>query len=229
MKFPDLHIIIVAGGTGSRMNSSMPKQFIKIHNREILEWTITALAAAAPEAHYVVVMHPDFIYREPDYKSLFPQLNMEWVAGAETRFGSSQKGLSLCPDTGIVMIHDAARPMISTDLIYRLYEATIALGNAIPAVDVRQSVRQLDENGNRTIDRSSLRLIQTPQSFLLTAAQKAFEVADDPVFTDDASVLEHAGHSINLIQGEDTNIKITTNSDLLWAESLLSVKGNTHP
>ncbi len=217
----DIHIIIVAGGVGSRIGSSIPKQFMHVEDKEILQHTIDALVASAPKAHYIVVMHPNYMHRQAQYNELYPNLNMEWIAGGDTRFDSSKNGLALCPDEGIVYIHDAARPFVSSVLMKDLYEASQENEAVIPYTLPSASVRQVSGSHSKMLDRSSLRMIQTPQAFDLPTIKKAYKQNYIPLFTDDASVVETIGTPITLIQGDPRNIKLTTPSDLELAAYMM--------
>ncbi len=218
----DIHIIIVAGGTGSRMSGDVPKQFMYLQDKQLLEHTLDALIAAAPKAHYVVVMHPSYMHRADEYRELYPELDMQWVEGGDSRFESSQRGLAACPAEGVVMIHDAARPFVSAELMHALYETVQSEDAVIPCIIPSASVRQITEKGSKMLDRSQLRLVQTPQVFRLEVLQPAYEQNYIPLFTDDASVVEAHGTPITMIDGDTRNIKLTTPSDLQLAAYLLS-------
>jgi 2-C-methyl-D-erythritol 4-phosphate cytidylyltransferase len=144
------------------------------------------------------------------------------VAGGSTRFQSVRNGLQAISGDGLVAIHDGVRPFVAAEIIEKSFEVAARRGSAVAAVALKDSVRMIDEHGNRAVDRSRFRLIQTPQTFQLPLIQQAFQAAELPTFTDDASVAEHAGFPIHLIEGSYDNIKITTPEDLIWAEALLA-------
>ena len=140
------------------------------------------------------------------------------VKGGKTRFQSSLNGLQVIQNEGLVAIHDGVRPFVSSDIINESFKIAAVKGNAIVSVPSKDSVRV---NG-QAVDRSAVRLIQTPQTFQIPLIKRAFEVEELNTFTDDASVAEHAGFEINLIEGNYENIKITTPEDLIWAEIILN-------
>lgn len=219
------HIIIVAGGSGLRMQTDVPKQFIEIGNLPILMHSITAfynydnkinIVLALPKAHFEFWKN---LCKKHDFK-----IKHKIVEGGETRFNSVQNALNSIENEGLVAIHDAVRPFITPDLISRCFDTAEKLGNAIPAIEIVESVREISDTSNKTIDRSKLRAIQTPQTFKTEIIKLAFEKANHNKFTDDASVLENIGEKINLIEGEKNNIKITTLQDLNFANYILNIK-----
>ncbi|MFY0593806.1 2-C-methyl-D-erythritol 4-phosphate cytidylyltransferase [Roseivirga sp.] len=214
--------IIVAGGTGSRMQSELPKQFIELAGKPILMHTI--------EAYYfddieIILVLP--VNELIQWKNLCIQHNFKIPhtisEGGATRFNSVKNGLSeINSSTGIVAIHDGVRPLIKRSIIKQSFLIAEEKGNAIAAVASKDSLREITSTGNKSVDRSTFQLIQTPQTFRTELITKAFETEELSTFTDDASVLEHFGETINLIEGDYRNIKITTPEDLLIAESLFS-------
>lgn len=220
--FMQKYAVIVAGGSGTRMQSEIPKQFIELKGLPILMYTINAF-------HYdniqIILVLPD---NQIDFwKQLIDQFGFKTphqiVIGGSSRFDSVKNGLkSILSDDGLVAIHDGVRPLVNREIINRSFEVASTNGNAIVSIPLKDSIRSVDSTVNRQEDRSRFRLIQTPQTFQLNLIKKAFEQPFDPLFTDDASVLEKAGFSINLIEGSYQNIKITTPEDLLIAESFLT-------
>lgn len=216
------YAVIVAGGSGTRMQSEIPKQFIELKGLPILMYTINAF-------HYdniqIILVLPD---NQIDFwKQLIDQFGFKTphqiVIGGSSRFDSVKNGLkSILSDDGLVAIHDGVRPLVNREIINRSFEVASTNGNAIVSIPLKDSIRSVDSTVNRQEDRSRFRLIQTPQTFQLNLIKKAFEQPFDPLFTDDASVLEKAGFSIHLIEGSYQNIKITTPEDLLIAESFLT-------
>lgn len=212
-------VIIVAGGKGLRAGGELPKQFQPINGEPMLMHTIRAFH------HYdhrigIVVVLPE------DAQSLWKQLCEQHqfliphtiVTGGETRFQSVKNGLEEISDEEIVGVHDAARPFATPQLIRRCFET--ASGNqcgVIPVVDEVNSVRQLTGTGSKIMDRKLLKLVQTPQVFPAGELKKAYQTRFDLSFTDDASVAERWGMEIQLVEGEETNIKITTSFDMLLA------------
>lgn len=216
------YIIIVAGGSGTRMNNAVPKQFIKLHGKPILMHTIEKFFSSIPEINCIVVLNPQL---NKDWMSLCKEHNFilphTLVAGGETRFHSVKNGLANVPDNCITGIHDAARPLVSTHTIITAYKTAEEKGNATPAISLNESIRETDGENNKAVDRNNFLIIQTPQCFQSTLIKKAFLQEYNPQFTDDASVLEATGRKINLIEGNRENIKITTPQDLIIAETLL--------
>jgi len=142
------------------------------------------------------------------------------VTGGETRFNSVKNGLAVIEsEEGLVAIHDGVRPLVSKELIKSVFSAAEEKGNAIPVINVNDSLRKVDGDQNTPVNRNDFRIVQTPQCFEMDTLKKSFNQAYSPSFTDEASVVESGGEFINLIEGETNNIKITTTSDLLIAES----------
>jgi len=219
------YAIIVAGGTGKRMGESIPKQFLKLGGTPILIHTLTAFKTADPEIEVILTLPQEEI-------QFWDELNI-WhhnflehkvVPGGETRFHSVKNALEYVGE-GLVAVHDGVRPFVSAKTINQSFEQAKEYKAVVTAVLMKDSVRQVDETGNsKNIDRSSLRMIQTPQTFDAGLLKSAYEIPFNPSFTDDASVVEAGGHSITLIDGEYQNIKITTPEDLIIAEALLKAK-----
>jgi len=215
--------IIVAGGTGQRMGSVVPKQFLEIQGKPILLHTIDQFVAAFSDIQLVVVLPEDYIQEGKDLlaKNGFTK-NIIFVAGGDTRFQSVKNGLGQVTASAIVFVHDAVRCLLTPALIQRCYQQALEKGSAIPAVSSTDTVRLLKGDKNEVFDRKSVMLIQTPQTFqsdiLLTAFNQAFE----PNFTDEANVVEASGKPIYLVDGEFENIKITRPLDLAIAAYILA-------
>ena len=216
------HIIIVAGGTGTRMNNAVPKQFIELNGKPLLMHTIAKFFQAIPEIVIIIVL-ADQLYDE--WKTLCKKHNFTLshtlTDGGETRYQSVKNGLALVPENCIVGVHDAARPLVTEQLIINLFETAEQKGNACPAIPVTETIREVIDGDNRSVDRTKYFIIQTPQCFQSNLLKKAFLQPYRPTFTDDASVLEAMGEKINLIEGNRENIKITTSQDLIIAEALM--------
>lgn len=216
------YAVIVAGGRGNRMKSELPKQFIELAGKPILMHTLEAFHF--DEIQILLVLPSDQIefWKELVVKHGF-QTPHRLVVGGEARFHSVLNGLNAIPDNeGLVAIHDGVRPLIDREIISNSFNAAEKHGNAIVSVQLKDSIRSISNFGNKQEDRSAFRLIQTPQTFRLELIKNAFLQDFDPLFTDDASVLEKAGQQIHLIDGSYQNIKITTPEDLLIAESFLT-------
>jgi 2-C-methyl-D-erythritol 4-phosphate cytidylyltransferase len=205
------------------MGSEVPKQFLPLAGLPVLMHAILAFHTAVPDASITVALPKTEAARwnELQKEHGFTILH-KIVAGGETRFHSVKNALATLPAEGFVAIHDGARPMVSIDLIRRAFREAEIKGNAVPAIPVSESMRLQDETGNRPVDRSGYRLIQTPQVFRLADAHPAFRKDYHPGFTDDATVLESSGIRINLIEGETRNIKITGPDDMAAAQALMS-------
>ncbi len=151
------------------------------------------------------------------------QIPHDVVAGGIQRFDSVKNGLDhIGNKEGLVAIHDGVRPLVTTNIINSSYEVAAEKGNAIVAVPLKDSIRVQENDGNRMVDRSKYYLIQTPQTFRIDLIKSAFDTEYENSFTDDATVLEAYGESINLIEGDYRNIKITTPEDLIIAEAFLN-------
>lgn len=220
---PKKYAIIVAGGSGLRMGSDVPKQFLELGGFPVLMHTIRKFH----ESFSGIIIKLVLPQTQQEYwnslcqKYSF-QLPHEIVNGGATRFQSVKNGLNSISEVfGTVAIHDGVRPFVSTEIIVNSFKVAAELGNATVAVALKDSIRVLENGESKAVDRTAYRSIQTPQTFQLDLIKKAFETPELPSFTDDASVFEHAGHKINLIEGSYENIKITTPEDLILGETLL--------
>lgn len=217
------NIIIVAGGKGLRMGGELPKQFIPIGGKPILMHTIEAFYRFDKEIHIILVLpasHRDYWAQLCcEYHFVVPHII---TLGGETRFHSVQNGLKLV-ENGIVGVHDGARPFASKELIKRCFDEAQEYEAVIPVVDSTDSLREVMPDGkSRIIDRTKIKSVQTPQVFTVDVLKKAYQAAYNEAFTDDASVVEALGKDIHLVQGETTNIKVTTPIDLKISELILS-------
>jgi len=216
-------VIIVAGGTGTRMQLKTAKQFLPIAGRPVILHTLDAFRDYDPEMQIIIVLFKDLF---SDFHGLLKEYNYhlsyDLIEGGEERFHSVKNGLQkVKSDVELVAIHDAVRPLVSKSTIARTFEEASINGAAIPAVPVVDTIRELNENQSITLTRSKLRAVQTPQCFRVDLIKTAYDVDYSPVFTDDASVVEAKGKDISIVEGNRTNIKITTREDLLIAEALL--------
>lgn len=214
--------IIVAGGKGERMNTDTPKQFLEIQGKPILMHTLEVFHRFDAAMQLILVLPAvqiDF-WRELCKKHAF-RLPHEIVTGGQTRFHSVKNGLKALQTNGLIAVHDGVRPLVSVETISHCFAEAEKLGAVIPVIDMVDSVRQLTENGNQSIDRTALKLVQTPQVFDDKLLKRAYEQEFSPLFTDDASVVEATGKEIYLVEGNRENIKITTEFDLRLAETIL--------
>ncbi len=216
------YAVIVAGGSGTRMNNQVPKQFIPIHGLPILMHTIRAFFDYSSGLSIVVVLaenlHMDWFRLCETYHFNIP---VTLVNGGNTRFQSVKNGLNVIGPEGLVAIHDGVRPLVDKAIIGASFQLAALHGCAVAAVRLKESLRITDKDQTRTVDRSKFRLIQTPQTFQIQVIKKAYQQTEIASFTDDASVAEKAGYRISLFEGSYRNIKITTPEDLLIAEALL--------
>lgn len=217
------YAVIVAGGSGSRMGAAVPKQFLLLKGKPVLWYTLEVFLGAYPDMEIILVVPGAFIEeaRAVGDNTRAPQ-RIRLVEGGVTRFHSVQNGLELVGEESIVFVHDGVRCLASTALVQRCYEQAMHLGSAIPVIDSRDSVRLVTQGGNEPVDRSRVKLVQTPQTFLSTILLPSYRVEYREAFTDEATVAEASGHPVHLVEGEVNNIKITTPVDMLVAERLLS-------
>jgi 2-C-methyl-D-erythritol 4-phosphate cytidylyltransferase len=215
-------VIIVAGGSGNRMMSAVPKQFVLLGGRPILMHTIQRFFHADSSARIIVVLPGSEIgtWKELCKKYNF-QISHELTAGGETRFHSVQNGLKLVTEKSVVAVHDGARPFAGVSFIRTCFSEAEKSGNAVPAIPVNESIRRLVGDQSSVTDRSSFRIIQTPQCFSSEVLKEAYKTGFQNNFTDDASVVEFYGEKIHLVEGEQQNIKITYPVDLLIGEAIL--------
>jgi 2-C-methyl-D-erythritol 4-phosphate cytidylyltransferase len=216
------YAVIVAAGSGTRMGSVLPKQFLLIHNKPILWYTLHTFLKSYKDIHIILVLPAEYYDTGlavcDEMNAAFP---IRSVVGGDTRFHSVQKGLSLVDEESIVFIHDAVRCLLSPSLIHHCFEESQKFGSAIPCVDAKDSVRLIHATGHKSIKRSEIKLVQTPQTFQSAILLPAYKTNYHEEFTDDASVVEAAGYEVHLVDGEPNNIKITTPLDLAIADELL--------
>jgi|ERR1017187_878478 2-C-methyl-D-erythritol 4-phosphate cytidylyltransferase len=215
--------VIVAGGKGSRMKSEVPKQFMLLRKKPVLYYSIKAFIDAFEDIKIILVLPEEHIGKGQEIiDGFFDNTRFRICAGGRTRFHSVKNGLALIKDEeSVIFVHDGVRCLVPQKLVERCYKAAVEAGTAIPALTCNDSVRILTDNGNKIIDRTKLRFIQTPQTFHSKILLPAYKIDYKESFTDEASVVEAFGIKINLIEGESNNFKITTLSDFNLAEILL--------
>jgi 2-C-methyl-D-erythritol 4-phosphate cytidylyltransferase len=205
------------------MQGSLPKQFMLLDGEPILLHTLRRFSL--PGFHVIVVMNPDFVdYWEEQCKILLDIPPHRMVAGGRTRAESVANGLAHVPENCLVAIHDAVRPLCSTELISRLFEACLTEGSAIPVVPCKDSLRQITADGSKTVNRDHFRAVQTPQVFHSKGIKEAFSSQEIETFTDEASIYEAAGNKVHLVEGEESNLKITVPADIKLAAAFLASK-----
>lgn len=224
----NLFAVIVAGGSGSRMKSVIAKQFLPLDDKPILAHTVEKFLQV-PNCKVVAVLPArDMLFWEEIVDSSEKLIVAEdegrliTVEGGQTRFQSVSNGLAAIEkEEGLVAIHDGVRPLINSDKIIESFKLANEHGSAILSVPLKDTARQLDETGSHHLDRQSIRLVQTPQTFRLQEIKAAFARGEQAYFTDDASVYEAAGYKVYLMEGDYRNLKITTPEDLDVAELFL--------
>lgn len=216
--------VIVAGGSGVRMGTSTPKQFLKLHNKPLLWYSITAFLEAFDNNITIILVLPKLhIEQGKKLANMFTH-PIQLVVGGATRFHSVKNGLHGVSPNSIVFVHDGVRCLITPQIIADCYQITLKKGNAIPCVTAIDSMRWQDKKGNKTLARDNVKLIQTPQTFKSNELLKAFTQPYQSSFTDEASVVEATGKKIHLCNGSYENIKITTPIDLLLAKEILKLR-----
>ena len=217
--------IIVAGGAGTRMNNITPKQFLLLKGKPVLFYAINTFLETYDDCKIILVLPEEHVgVGQELIDAFFDYKKIQIVIGGRTRFHSVQNALKIVnEEDSVIFVHDAVRPLLSSNLINRCYNSVLEFGTAIPIVDCKDSVRIINENGNETVERSTIKLVQTPQAFHSKILLPSFFGIDyKDKFTDEASVVEAFGLKVSLVEGEDENIKITKAVDLLIAETILN-------
>ncbi|MBW6502562.1 MAG: 2-C-methyl-D-erythritol 4-phosphate cytidylyltransferase [Bacteroidales bacterium] len=216
------YAVIVAAGSGRRMGSEIPKQFLEIAGKPVLMYTIERFRAYSESIKIIVVLPEDQIsywYElQKKYSFSVPHLI---VKGGKKRYHSVRNGLATVSSHGLVAIHDGVRPLVSTGTIRRCFEAAARHGCAIPVISPADSLRIVTDQGSVPVNRQHVRLVQTPQVFDTELIRRAYLLDYTIEFTDDATVLEKAGEQVFLVEGNRENIKITSPEDIVTAEALL--------
>jgi 2-C-methyl-D-erythritol 4-phosphate cytidylyltransferase len=219
----NLHVIIVAGGSGTRLGSPVPKQFLELAGKPVLMHTIERFRDYDPVIKIITVIPGNHLASWKDlvekYSFTIPHLI---VKGGMSRFHSVKNGLEHVEGPGIVAIHDGVRPLVSIGTIRRCFDTARELGNAVPVIPSPDSLRMIDADGKSVvIDRQQVMQVQTPQVFETGIIRSAYRQEYAAGFTDDATVIERKGTRINLVEGNRENIKITNPGDLQIAAALL--------
>lgn len=218
-------VIIAAGGSGTRMKSDVPKQFIEVFGKPVIFYSIEKFLNFSSQIRIIVVLPQNMIDLWKSYCEKFYFFDkIEVAIGGKTRFHSVFNGVQMLNDNGVVAIHDAARPLVSVDTIKKALEVASSIGNAVPAISINDSLRIVENSYNFRIDREKIKIIQTPQCFSIDVIKRAYQQPYNEFFTDDASVVENMGIKINLIEGNRENFKITTESDIKLLKYYLSMQ-----
>jgi 2-C-methyl-D-erythritol 4-phosphate cytidylyltransferase len=218
------YVIIVAGGSGTRMQSAVPKQFLLLNGKPVLMHTAEAFYNSKTKPEIILVLPSSFhAYWMQLCKEHNFSIPHQLVNGGETRFHSVKNGLDSINDDieAVIAVHDAVRPLTSTQIIDESFTYAAKHGNAITAVKSRDSVRQFNNSTSTHLLRDEIYLVQTPQTFQSVQIKKGYLQPYNAKFTDDASVIEQAGFPIHLIEGSYQNIKITFPEDIAIAELVM--------
>jgi 2-C-methyl-D-erythritol 4-phosphate cytidylyltransferase len=216
------YAIIVAGGTGSRMGGDLPKQFMLLKDKPVLYYSLKTFLDAYDDIEIILVLPAAFTDEgEEIIDAYFDKEKIKITIGGDNRFQSVKNGLKLIQQESIVFVHDAVRCLASVELVRRCYETAVKFGSAIPVIAARDSVRILNEEESHAMDRDKVMLVQTPQTFHSKILLPAYEIDFKDKFTDEATVAEAYGLKVSLIEGEETNIKITRPVDLIVATNFL--------
>ena len=219
--------IIVASGTGSRMQNQIPKQFLPLRGRPVLVHTLEKFMALTDCEIILALSDPGFSYWKPIALQYFPDTPITVVRGGETRFHSVKNALAAIggDENALVAVHDGVRPFVSVKTLLDTFNAAENFGVAVACVDCKDSVRRIEGEKNSALERGTIKLVQTPQAFRLSVLREAYKVSYREHFTDDASVAEFSGYTVHLVEGSYSNIKITTPEDLAMGEVLLDFSG----
>ena len=206
--------VIVAAGSGTRFGSAVPKQFLRLHDVPLVEWSIAAFSAIDEIGEIVVVVPAvpwQEFWRPPD--------GVKTVTGGPRRQDSVLAGLKALDSSGMVLIHDAARPLVSASVIRRVMKGAIDSGAAVPVIPVSDTVKSVTSSSfiNRTVPRNNLRLSQTPQGFVLEEILQVLEDAEN--VTDECSAMELSGYNVQAVAGDPGNMKLTGPEDFMLVES----------
>src|SRR5260221_2544370 len=218
------YAVIVAGGSGSRMGNAVPKQFLLLRGKAVLWYLVEVFLGAYADMEIILVVSEEYM---EEARSLIATTTapsrIRLVAGGLTRFHSVRNGLEVIGgEDSVIFVHDGVRCLLSPALVHRCYEQAIRSGSAIPVVDCKDSVRLVTGEANAGVDRSRVKLVQTPQTFLSSILLPAYRVDYREAFTDEARGGGGAGHAVQLVEGEAGNIKITLPMDLILAEKMVS-------
>jgi 2-C-methyl-D-erythritol 4-phosphate cytidylyltransferase len=217
-------VIIAAGGSGTRMENDTPKQFLLLGGKPVIFHSIEAFYNYDGQIEVIIGL-------QDQHRGLWERLCTEHSfslrhrlsQAGETRFHTVRNALPLTGENSIVAVHDAVRPLVSAETIERCFQTATMQGTAVPCIEIPDSVRKVDGTANHPVDRTCLRMIQTPQVFQLKILKESYRLQYQDSFTDDASVVERAGYRIHLVEGNKENIKITTRMDHLIAGRMLNL------
>ena len=228
--------VVPAGGTGTRMGGTVPKQFLELNGKPILYYTLKTLQDCGIISELILVV-PEKEYDNACTDWLGkPEIVTKVVVGGEKRQDSVYNGFcELSPQTEIVLVHDGVRPFLSHQMIQESVDAAREYGAAITAIPVNDTIKRVDDSGlvSKTVDREGLWRVQTPQVFRYELLEEAFKKANSEKFygTDEGTLIEHLGKPVKVVEGSEQNIKITRPEDLRLSEIFISkvLPGNSFP
>ncbi len=213
------YTIIVAGGNGSRMGCSMPKQFLEINNKPILLHTVQKMHQSLEDSEIILVLpKAEFKNWENICQKHKFNTSHKLVEGGNTRFESVKNGLKKIKESSVIAIHDGVRPLVNKNVVKQCMLIAKDKGSAVPVIKVDDSLRKKTLNGSISVNRNEFLIVQTPQCFKSEIILKAYQQDFNNKFTDDSSVVEDLGLEIQLVKGNKENIKITTPEDLKKAK-----------
>jgi 2-C-methyl-D-erythritol 4-phosphate cytidylyltransferase len=215
-------VILLAGGRGTRMGSSCPKQYLQLVDKPVIQYSIDLFKQIDVVKEIVVVS-------EPEYRHLFP--GFKFALPGERRQDSVYNGLQVVSrESDLICIHDSARPLITVEMVQRLLHEAKSIGAAALGVPVKATIKEMtpETHVKQTLDRSTLWEIQTPQAMYPHLLQRGFALAREKglTVTDDVSLVEFLGEPVKLVQGCYRNIKITTPEDLIVAETYAKLQNH---
>ena len=225
-----VYAVIVAAGSGSRFGANLPKQFCLLCGRPVVMTAIERMRQSIPNVELRLVLSDSFLTQWQQMCGEHGFESPQTVVGGSSRWESVKNALASIPATGsedIVLVHDAARPLMTARVAERLIEALDAgFDGAVPAVPLVDSIREMQQDGSSVaVDRSKYRAVQTPQAFLLEDLRSAYELPFSPLMTDDASVMESCGRTnMALVEGENSLMKITRPGDMEYIEYFLKTE-----
>jgi 2-C-methyl-D-erythritol 4-phosphate cytidylyltransferase len=229
------YLIVMAAGSGTRMGGDMPKQFMELGGKAVLQRTIEVFLNAVPDIKVVTVLPDHHIGYWRDYclerNFICPQI---LVKGGFTRFHSVKNALARIPDDALVAVHDGVRPLVSAGFVKDMFEKAEDIPALIPVLPCVDTMKVLYRKGDelvtaegQSVDRSLLYGAQTPQMFHSEILKQAYEQAYDTAFTDDASVVLKDGKNLSYLLGERFNIKLTTQDDIVLAKAIISMSDSS--
>ncbi|HTB07127.1 MAG TPA: 2-C-methyl-D-erythritol 4-phosphate cytidylyltransferase [Bacteroidia bacterium] len=220
------YVIIVGGGNGARMNTPVPKQFLKLDGKPIIMHSINKFVDTIPDICVILVLPAEHLkFWEAMCDEYGFHKHVKVALSGETRFHSVKAGLEfVTEENAVIGVHDAVRPLVTSKTILAAYKAAEMYGNAIPAIPINDSIRQIESTRNIAVDRSRYCATQTPQCFRADILKKAYTHDYHYTYTDDAMVVEAMGEAIRLVDGNPENIKITGPKDLIIAEALMKAE-----